>query len=327
MAVLVCGGAGYIGSHVVSELQRLKFDVVVVDNLEYGYRKSINVEHFYEGDIGDKSLLHRIFESHSIDTVFHLCAYIEVGESVTNPSKYYNNNIVNSITLIDSMVTHNIPNFVFSSTAAVYGEPEGIPLKEDMRKLPLSPYADSKLALEKILCWYSKAYSFNYVALRYFNASGAHPDGHIGESHNPESHLIPLVLQVALGKRENIKIFGDDYPTPDGTCLRDYIHVCDLALAHIKAMEYLKSGGNSLSCNLGCGNGFSVKEIIDLSREITGHAIPYVVEKRRDGDSSELIADSTLANNVLGWTPKITSLKQIIETAWNWHKNNPNGFN
>ncbi len=327
MSVLVCGGAGYIGSHVVSELKELKYDIVVIDNLEYGHRESINVDHFYEGDIGDKNLLDKVFSNHKIDTVFHLCAYIEVGESVSNPSKYYNNNLSKPLTLLDSMVKHNVPNFVFSSTAAVYGEPEGVPLKEDMRKCPTSPYGDSKLALEKILAWYSKAYSFNYVALRYFNASGAHPNGHIGESHDPESHLIPLVLSVALGKRDNIKIFGDDYPTPDGTCLRDYVHVCDLALAHIKAMEYLKNGGESISCNLGNGAGFSVKEIIDLSREITGHSIPSLIEKKRDGDSSELIADSTLANNILGWTPKITSLKYIIETAWNWHKNHPNGFN
>ena len=262
MAVLVCGGAGYIGSHVVRELLKQDIETVVIDSLEYGHKESIkDCKNFYQGNIGDSALLDEIFAKHNIDSVMHLCAYIEVGESVQNPAKYYHNNVSNSINLLNAMLKAKVKNFIFSSTAAVYGEPEAIPLKEDCRKEPTNPYGDSKLALEKILAWYTKAYDFNYVALRYFNASGAHPDGDIGEDHNPESHLIPLILQVPLGKRENIKIFGDDYPTPDGTCLRDYIHVCDLALAHIAAMNYLKNGGKSVACNLGNGNGFSVKEV------------------------------------------------------------------
>lgn len=327
MAVLVCGGAGYIGSHVVRELLESKIETVVIDSLECGHIESIkDCKNFYKGNIGDKELLSQIFSKHNIDSVMHLCAYIEVGESVKDPAKYYFNNVSNSITLLNSMIKANIKNFIFSSTAAVYGEPENIPLEEDSRKNPTNPYGDSKLALEKILSWYTKAYNFNYVALRYFNASGAHPNGDIGEDHHPESHLIPLILQVPLGKRESIKIFGNDYPTPDGTCLRDYIHVCDLALAHIEAMKYLKSGGKSLSCNLGNGNGFSVKEVIDIARKVTGHSIPAETVPRREGDSSELIASSELAKKVLGWTPKTTSLETIIETAWKWHKNHPNGY-
>lgn len=328
MAVLICGGAGYIGSHVFNELLNQNIEAVIIDSLEYGHKEAIKeCKNFYKGNIGDSDLLNDIFKKHNIDSVMHLCAYIEVGESVQNPAKYYLNNLCNSINLINSMLKAKVKNFIFSSTAAVYGEPESIPLKEDCRKEPTNPYGDSKLALEKILSWYSKAYDFNFVALRYFNASGAHPDGHIGEDHNPESHLIPLILQVPLGERESIKIFGDDYPTPDGTCLRDYIHVCDLALAHIDAMNYLKKGGKSLSCNLGNGNGFSVKEVIEIARKITRHSIPAEVCPRRAGDSSELIASSERAKEILGWTPKITSLETIVETAWNWHKNHPNGYN
>lgn len=328
MAVLICGGAGYIGSHVFNELLSQNIETVIIDSLEYGHKEAVKeCKNFYLGNIGDADLLKEIFKKHNIDSVMHLCAYIEVGESVQNPAKYYINNLSNSITLLNEMIKANIKNFIFSSTAAVYGEPEKIPLKEEYRKEPTNPYGDSKLALEKILSWFSKAYDFNYVALRYFNASGAHPNGHIGEDHNPESHLIPLILQVPLKKRESIKIFGDDYPTPDGTCLRDYIHVCDLALAHISAMNYLKNGGESLSCNLGNGNGFSVKEVIETARKVTGHSIPVEICPRRAGDSSELIADSEKAKNILGWTPKIDSLETIIETAWKWHKNHPNGYN
>lgn len=328
MAVLVCGGAGYIGSHVVYELISQNIDFVVIDSLEYGHKAAIKgCDKFYQGNIGDSVLLDKIFTTHNIDTVMHLCAYIEVGESVINPAKYYENNISNSITLLNSMIKNNVNNFVFSSTAAVYGEPEKIPLDEECRKEPTNPYGDSKFTLEKIMNWYSKAYNFNFVTLRYFNASGAHPSGNIGEDHTPESHLIPLILQVALGKRDSIKIFGDNYNTPDGTCLRDYIHVCDLALAHIDAMNYLKKGGNSIACNLGNGNGFSVKEIIEIARKVTGHPIPTEITSRREGDSSELVASSERAKKLLGWTPKMASIETIIQTAWNWHKNHPNGYN
>ena len=327
MSVLVCGGAGYIGSHLVYELLKQNIETVVIDSLEYGHKASIKeCKNFYIGNIGDTTLLDKIFKKYNIDSVMHLCAYIEVGESVKNPAKYYYNNLCNSINLLNAMLKAKVKNFIFSSTAAVYGEPETIPLKEDCKKEPTNPYGDSKLALERILSWYTKAYDFNYVALRYFNASGAHPDGNIGEDHNPESHLIPLILQVPLKKRDSIKIFGDDYPTRDGTCLRDYIHVCDLALAHIAAMNYLKNGGESISCNLGNGNGFSVKEVIDIARKVTGHSIPVEICKRRDGDSSELIASSKRALKVLGFKPQIDSLETIVETAWNWHKNHPNGY-
>lgn len=329
MSILVCGGAGYIGSHVVRELKKKNMETVVVDSLEYGHIESIESvddKHFYKGNIGDAKLLKKIFSNHDIETVMHLCAYIEVGESVINPEKYYKNNVYNSITLLEEMRKARVKNFIFSSTAAVYGEPEMIPLKEEARKIPTSPYGESKLMLEKILSDYSKAYDFNYTALRYFNASGADKDGDIGEDHNPESHLIPLILQVALKKRKSIKIFGSDYPTKDGTCVRDYIHVSDIALAHIDAMNYLKNGGKSVSCNLGNGEGFSVKEVVDIAREITGDKIEAEVSERRAGDSSTLIAGSEKARSVLGWHPKITSLKDIVESAWKWHKNHPNGY-
>lgn len=326
MAVLVCGGAGYIGSHVVLSLKEANIDTVVIDSLEYGHRESIDIADFYQGNIGDKELLKKIFTKHNIDTVMHLCAYIEVGESVLKPSKYYNNNVVNSIALIDTMNECGVKNFIFSSTAAVYGEPEMIPLEEGAKKNPSSPYGLSKLMLEEILADYNKAYGINFVALRYFNASGAHPSGNIGEAHNPESHLVPLILQVPLGKRESIKIFGDDYPTKDGTCIRDYIHVLDIASAHINAMDYLKKGGKSISCNLGNGSGFSVKEVIDVARKITGHKIPAEIVAKRAGDSSELVASSSLARSVLGWTPKITSIEEIVKSAWKWHSTHPNGY-
>ena len=325
MAVLICGGAGYIGSHVFNELLNQNIEAVIIDSLEYGHKEAIKeCKNFYKGNIGDSDLLNDIFKKHNIDSVMHLCAYIEVGESVKNPAKYYLNNLCNSINLINSMLKAKVKNFIFSSTAAVYGEPESIPLKEDCRKEPTNPYGDSKLALEKINVLNITDSSVELkTILDYFDNLYTN----IGEDHNPESHLIPLILQVPLGKRESIKIFGDDYPTPDGTCLRDYIHVCDLALAHIDAMNYLKKGGKSVSCNLGNGNGFSVKEVIEIARKITGHSIPAEICPRRAGDSSELIASSKRAKEILGWTPKITSLETIVETAWNWHKNHPNGYN
>lgn len=329
MSILVCGGAGYIGSHVVRELNKKNIETVVIDSLEYGHRealKNIDDKHFYKGNIGDAELLKKIFHAYNIETVMHLCAYIEVGESVLNPAKYYKNNVSNSITLLEEMLKAKIKNFIFSSTAAVYGEPETIPLKEETRKNPTNPYGKSKLILEKILSDYSKAYDFNFVALRYFNASGADIEADIGEDHSPESHLIPLILQVALKKRKSIKIFGNDYPTKDGTCVRDYVHVSDIALAHIDAMNYLKKGGKSVSCNLGNSEGFSVKEVIDIAREVTGQTIEAEVSERRAGDSSTLIAGSQKAHDVLGWYPKTPSLKDIVQSAWKWHKNHPNGY-
>lgn len=327
MAIAVCGGAGYIGSHVVQKLIDEKRDIVVVDTLECGHKKSLMTENFAEGNIGDYDFLKKTFDKYQVDTVIHLCAYIEVGESVLNPAKYYQNNVVNSLNLLNVMKDMAIKKFVFSSTAATYGEPEQIPLTEDSRKEPTNPYGETKLSFEKIIKWYNTAYGINYTTFRYFNVAGAHPNGHIGEDHNPESHLIPLILQVPMGKRENIKIFGSDYNTPDGTCVRDYIHVCDLANVHVNAIDYLDKGGASTVCNLGNGNGFSVKEVIEIAKEVTGFKIPVVTEGRRAGDSSTLVASSEKAKEVLGFKPAFADLKTIISTAWNWHKNHPKGYN
>ncbi len=330
MSIAICGGAGYIGSHVVQKFLEEGREIIVVDNLEYGHKKAIakvvDDGNFYEGNIGDADFLRKVFKDRNVDTVVHLCAYIEVGESVVKPDKYYTNNLINSINLLNVMKELGIKNFIFSSTAAVYGEPEKIPLEEDANKSPTNTYGETKLAFENVLKWYSVAYDLHYVIFRYFNVAGAHPTAAIGEDHSPESHLIPLVLQVALGKRENIKIFGDDYPTRDGTCVRDYIHVCDLANAHSKAADYLYKGGECTVCNIGNGSGFTVKEIIDVARKVTGHAIPTESVERRGGDSSELVASSDKARSVLGFKPEFDDINTIIETAWNWHKNNPNGF-
>lgn len=327
MAVLVAGGAGYIGSHTVAQLMEAGKEVVVVDSLECGHKGAILTDKFYNCHIEDEAAMNELFEKEDIEAVMHFCAYIEVGESVKNPSKYYNNNVIAGIKLLDMMIKHNVKNFVFSSTAAVYGEPERVPIDEELSKTPANPYGETKWAFENILKWYSQAYDFRYAALRYFNACGAHKDGKIGEDHNPESHLIPLILQVPLGKRENIKIFGEDYPTKDGSCVRDYIHVSDLADAHILALEHLLKGGSCRQYNLGNGVGFTVKEVIEAAREVTGHPIPAVKEERRAGDPAQLIAASAKIKGELGWNPKYTDLKDIIATAWNWHKNHPNGFN
>ena len=327
MSIAICGGAGYIGSHVVQKLIEENRDIVVIDNLEYGHKSAIATPNFYQGNIGDKDFLKTVFKKHNVDTVVHLCAYIEVGESVLHPDKYYINNVVNAINLLNVMKEMDIKNFIFSSTAAVYGEPDIIPLVETSSKNPSNAYGETKYAFENALKWYSNAYGINYVIFRYFNVAGAHPNGHIGEDHSPESHLVPIVLQVPLGQRENIKIFGDDYPTRDGTCVRDYIHVCDLANAHSLAIDYLKKGGENTILNLGNGAGFTVKEVIDVAREITGHSIPTEIVSRRAGDPSELVASSEKAKTVLGFMPQFAELKTIIETAWNWHKSHPNGFN
>lgn len=327
MAILVAGGAGYIGSHTVVALKEAGKEVVVVDTLEYGHEKAIFADRFYKASILDEVSLKKIFSENHIEAVMHFCAYIEVGESVSNPIKYYTNNVIGALTLLKAMVESDVKNIVFSSTAAVYGEPEKVPITEDMKKEPKNPYGQTKLDFEHALKWYADAYGINYAALRYFNACGAHKDGKIGEDHSPESHLIPLILQVPLGKRESIKIFGDDFPTRDGTCIRDYIHVSDLASAHVLAAEKLISEGGRYEYNLGNGVGFTVKEVIECAREITGHAIPAVVTPRRAGDPASLIASSEKALSELSWKPKYNDLKTIIESAWNWHKNNPNGFN
>lgn len=327
MSVLVLGGAGYIGSHTALELIRAGEEVVIADNLATGHIEAVPQEaKLYQGDLHDKSFLDSIFENESIDAVIHFAAYSLVGESVTNPLKYYDNNLCGTKVLLDSMVEHNIDKIVFSSTAATYGEPENIPILETDRTQPTNPYGETKLAMEKMFYWTSKAHDLRYVSLRYFNACGADKSGNIGEAHNPESHLIPLILQVPNGKRESVSIYGTDYDTPDGTCIRDYIHVTDLAQAHILAVKYLRNGNESNIFNLGNGVGYSVREVIETARKVTGHPIPAIETPKRAGDPARLVASSEKARTILGWNPEHDSLEEIIADAWNWHKNHPDGF-
>lgn len=327
MRILVLGGAGYIGSHTVYELVDAGYEVIVIDNLLTGFKEAVHPQaKFYEGDIRDKIFLDNILSKEKIDGVIHFAASSQVGESMKNPLKYYNNNLCGTEVLLESMVEHGIDKIVFSSTAATYGEPESIPILETARTLPTNCYGETKLSMEKMFKWISKAHNLRYVSLRYFNACGAHPNGKIGEAHNPETHLIPLVLQVPNGKREYISVFGNDYDTKDGTCVRDYIHVNDLAQAHILAMEYLSKGGESNIFNLGNGVGFTVKEVIETARKITNHTIPIREEERRAGDPSVLIASSEKARKVLGWKPQYADLETIISTAWKWHVNHPDGY-
>ena len=328
MTILVLGGAGYIGSHTVYELIDNGEDVVIIDNLLTGHKEAIHPKaRFYKGDIRDREFLDDVFKKEKIDAVIHFAACSLVGESMEKPLKYYDNNLCGTKILLDSMVANGIDKIVFSSTAATYGEPEKVPILETDRTEPTNTYGETKLSMEKMFKWVGKAHGLRYVSLRYFNACGAHISGQIGEDHNPESHLIPLILQVPNGKREYISIFGDDYDTKDGTCVRDYIHVTDLAQAHILAVKYLLSGNESNIFNLGNGVGFTVKEVIDTARKVTSHPIPAKITPRRAGDPAQLIASSEKAKEILGWTPEHNSLEEIISTAWNWHKNHPNGFN
>lgn len=327
MTILVLGGAGYIGSHTVYELIDNGEDVVIIDNLLTGHEEAVHPKaRFYKGDIRDKEFLDSVFKKEKIDAVIHFAASSLVGESMEKPLKYYDNNLCGTKILLDSMVEHGIDKIVFSSTAAVYGEPERIPILETDKTEPTNTYDETKLSMEKMFKWVGKAHGLRYVSLRYFNACGAHVSGKIGEDHNPESHLIPLILQVPNGKREFISIFGEDYQTKDGTCIRDYIHVTDLAQAHILAVKYLQNGGKSDIFNLGNGIGFSVKEVIETARKVTQNAIPAKVTPRRAGDPAKLIASSDKAKKVLGWKPQHAELDEIISTAWNWHKNHPDGF-
>ncbi len=327
MAILVLGGAGYIGSHTVYALCEAGREVVVVDNLETGHKEAVHPNaKFYEGDISDKGFIDAVFDKEDISAVIHFAAYSLVGESVGKPLKYYENNLCKTRDFLEVMVENGVDKIVFSSTAATYGEPERVPIMEDDRTDPTNPYGETKLAMEKMFKWTANAHGIRYVSLRYFNACGAHISGEIGEAHNPESHLIPLILQVPNGQREFISIFGNDYPTPDGTCIRDYIHVTDLAMAHILAVDYLENGGASDIFNLGNGVGFSVKEVVETARKVTGHPIPAKEVERRAGDPAQLIASSEKAKKVLGWDPKQDSLEEIISTAWKWHQAHPNGF-
>ena len=327
MSILVLGGAGYIGSHTVYELISAGRDVVVADNLVTGFRAAVHPKaKFYQADIRDRKAMDQLFEQEDIEGVIHFAASSQVGESMTNPLKYYDNNLCGTACLLQSMVAHGVDKIVFSSTAATYGEPERIPILEGDRTEPTNCYGETKLAMEKMFSWTGRAHGLRYVALRYFNACGAHPNGLIGEAHQPETHLIPLILQVPNGQREKISVFGDDYDTPDGTCIRDYIHVCDLAQAHILALDYLMAGGKSDVFNLGNGVGFSVKEVIEVARKVTGHPIPLEIAPRRAGDPARLVASSEKAKSVLGWKPRYDSLDTIVSTAWAWHKGHPQGY-
>ncbi|NWK83266.1 UDP-glucose 4-epimerase GalE [Staphylococcus sp. GSSP0090] len=327
MSVLVLGGAGYIGSHAVDQLISRGYDVVVVDNLGTGHRAAVNKDaRFYEGDIRDKSFLDNVFATESIEGVFHFCAYSLVGESVDKPLAYFNNNVNGLQVLLEVMYDHQVKHIIFSSTAAVYGEPDTVPITEMDSKTPTSPYGESKLMMEKMMHWSHKAYGVNYAALRYFNVAGAKEDGTIGEDHRPETHLIPIVLEVALGQREVLTVFGDDYDTEDGSCIRDYLHVVDLIDAHILAYQHLQNGGESGAFNLGSSQGYSVFEILEAARKVTNQPIEAKVGPRRAGDPSKLVASSDKAQSILGWKPKHDRIHDIIDSAWRWHNQHPNGY-
>ncbi|MDZ8140436.1 MAG: UDP-glucose 4-epimerase GalE [Nostoc sp. DedQUE04] len=321
--ILVTGGAGYIGSHAVLALKNAGYKVIVLDNLSNGHRELVEEVlqvNLIIGDMSDRTLLDDIFSTHNITAVMHFAAYIAVGESVTNPAKYYHNNVAGTLTLLEAMIAASVNKFIFSSTCALYGVPKFVPLTEDHPQDPISPYATSKWMVERILSDFDAAYNLKSVRFRYFNAAGADPNGLLGEDHEPETHLIPLVLLTAFGKRESILIFGTDYPTPDGTCIRDYIHVTDLAQAHILGLEYLLKGGESEVFNLGNGSGFSVREVIETAKEITGKEIKIEERDRRPGDPPILVGSSDKATKVLGWHPEYPNLNEIIAHAWQWHQ-------
>lgn len=321
--VLVTGGAGYIGSHAALELGNQGYGVVVLDNLTYGHREfaeSVLKVPFIEGDISDASLLDSVLSEHSIDAVMHFAAFSQAGESVELPGKYYRNNIGGTLTLLESMVRAGVRNMVFSSTCALYGIPDVVPISEETAQNPINPYGETKRVVECMLRDFDAAHGLRYVALRYFNAAGADPEGRLGELHDPETHLIPLVLDAAIGKRTDIRVFGTDYPTPDGTCIRDYIHVCDLAGAHVLGLEYLLDDRPSDVFNLGTGTGHSVREVIETCREVTGHDIPVVEEGRRPGDPPKLVATNAKAGRILGWSAQYPDLGDTVAHAWNWHR-------
>lgn len=327
MKILVCGGAGYIGSHTVYELINQGFEVVIIDNLETGHKEAIHPKaRFYLGDIRDQEFLRFVFSKEKIAAVIHFAANSLVGESMSEPFKYYHNNVYGTLMLLSVIKEFGVKHIVFSSTAAVYGEAKSIPILETDETNPTNTYGETKLAMEKMFKWFDKAHGIKYVSLRYFNVAGAITTGEIGEAHNPETHLIPLVLQVPLGKRSFITIFGDDYDTKDGTCIRDYIHVSDLANAHILALKYLLAGNDSDVFNLGNGEGFSVKEIIDAARSVTGYEIPVKIGPRRAGDPAKLVASNKKAMEILQWHITYPKVEDIIATAWNFHKNYPEGY-
>lgn len=327
MSILVVGGAGYIGSHMVKRLIEQGQEVVVVDNLSTGHRKAVDEKaRFYEGDIRNHVFLKGVFDRENIDAVVHFAAFSIVPESMEKPLKYFDNNTAGMVALLEEMRDHDVKRIIFSSTAATYGVPEKSPIEETDRQAPINPYGESKLMMEKIIRWADQAYGIKFVALRYFNVAGAYPDGSIGEDHGPETHLTPIILQVAAGQRDQLKIFGDDYNTPDGTNVRDYVHVLDLVDAHILAINYLKAGNDSDVFNLGSSTGFSVKQMVEAAREVTGEPIPAEIAERRPGDPDSLIAASQKARDVLKWQPQYDDVKEIIQTAWNWKQQHPRGY-
>jgi UDP-glucose 4-epimerase len=318
--ILVVGGAGYIGSHMVKMLLNTGYHVVTLDNLSTGYRKAVLGGDIVFGDLGDSKGLDLLFTGYQFDGVMHFASFIQVGESVQIPSKYYQNNVAATLNLFDAMVNHGVKTLIFSSSAAIFGEPQYVPLDEQHPKQPINPYGLSKWMIEQILADYDRAYEFKSICLRYFNAAGADPDGELGECHDPETHLIPLVLQAASGRRNTITVFGQDYDTPDGTCIRDYIHINDLCQAHLLALEQLLNGADSAAYNLGNGSGFSVKQVIDIAEKVTGKSIPVTMGMRRDGDPARLVSDSKQAQNLLGWQPQYADLALIISHAWQWEQ-------
>ncbi|MBE9568601.1 MAG: UDP-glucose 4-epimerase GalE [Proteobacteria bacterium] len=321
MKILVVGGAGYIGSHMVKQLANAGNDVITLDNLSYGYRDAVKYGEFVEGDLGDDKVLDSIFKNGDIDAVMHFAGFIQVGESVVKPAMYYHNNVASTLTLLDAMLRHEVKNFIFSSTAAIFGEPDYTPIDERHNKQPINPYGHTKLMIEQVLDDYDRAYGLRSTCLRYFNAAGADPDGELGERHIPETHLIPLILQAASGRREDIKIFGDDYDTDDGTCVRDYIHINDLCTAHSLALQQMIKNDASARYNLGNGKGFSVKQVIDVARAVSGADFKVTIEPRREGDPAVLVADATLAKQALDWQPEFANLDSIVKTAWDWEVN------
>jgi UDP-glucose 4-epimerase len=325
MNILVTGGAGYVGSHAARLLDAAGHEVWIYDNLSLGHRAAVVEGRLVEGELGNGELIEQVLRDNSIDAVMHFAALTQVAESVADPARYYRNNVLGAISLLEAMRCANVRRFVFSSTTATYGVPETIPITEKEPQQPINPYGYTKLVIENVLADYASAYGFAYAALRYFNAAGAHPDGDLGEDHDPETHLIPILLQIALGQRDQITIFGNDYPTVDGTCVRDYVHVDDLAQAHLLALDHLREG-QGLKLNLGTGRGNSVLEVVEACRRVTGCQIPVVEGDRREGDPPILVADASLAGELLGWTPHYNQIQQIIETAWNWHRNHPHGY-
>ena len=326
MSILVCGGAGYVGSHCLEALKAAGYDCVVVDDLSRGHRAAVGESPLYVGNIADDALMDRVFREHHIEVVLHFAAASQVGESMKEPLLYYENNLCATVALLRSMRRHEVGRIVFSSSAAVYGEPDTVPIPEESPKAPTNTYGETKLAMERLMHWCHVAYGLEYVSLRYFNAAGASPSGIIGEDHTPETHLIPLVLQAAQGRREKVSIFGDDYPTPDGTCIRDYIHTSDLASAHLLAARRLLAGEGSGIFNLGSEHGLSVRQIIDAARKVTGRDFPVEVVPRRAGDPAVLIASNRKAREELGWVPAHSDAESILASAWAWHSSHPDGF-